>query len=187
MLRALGSDFLRGTAGGTLMVIAGFLAIPPALTWLLWLAHGLPSATALRSPDAPMRYYFSFAGMMWLALTALGAMYNARVMRRNMGLPLSTGLLAVWHLGSICTLVFCGNLTAQLCYKYAWQVTWPILGDLAMRLRQDGNGIDLAFDSHGARKYPPEFLLSFAWLYINALLRECRQVDPSLPRLSRYL
>jgi hypothetical protein len=68
-----------------------------------------------------------------------------------------------------------------------WQVTWPILGDLAMRLRQDGNGIDMAFDSHGARKYAPEFLLSFAWLYINALLRECRQVDPSLPRLSRYL
>jgi hypothetical protein len=68
-----------------------------------------------------------------------------------------------------------------------WQVSWPILGDLAMRLRQDGNGIDMAFDSYGARKYPPEFLLSFAWLYINALLRECRQVDPSLPRLSRYL
>lgn len=127
MLRALGSDFLRGTAGGTLMVIAAFLAIPPVLTWLLWLAHGLPAATALRSPDAPMRYYFSFVGMMWLALTALGAMYNARVMRRNMGLPLSTGMLAAWHLGSICTLVFCGNLTAQLCYKFAWHVTWPVL------------------------------------------------------------
>lgn len=127
MLRALGTDFLRGTAGGTLLVIAAFLAIPPALTWLLWLAHGLPSATALRSPDAPMRYYFSFVGMMWLALTALGAMYNARVMRRNMGLPLSTGMLAAWHLGSICTLVFCGNLTAQLCYRYAWHVTWPIV------------------------------------------------------------
>lgn len=68
-----------------------------------------------------------------------------------------------------------------------WQVTWPILGDLAMRFRQNGNGREVAFDSHGARKYAPEFLMSFAWLYINALLRECRQVDPSLPRLSRYL
>jgi len=67
-----------------------------------------------------------------------------------------------------------------------WQVSWPILGDLAMRLSQRGDGREVAFDSHGARKYAPEFLMSFAWLYINALLRECRQVDPSLPRLSRY-
>jgi len=67
-----------------------------------------------------------------------------------------------------------------------WQVTWPILGDLAMRLSQNSDGSEVAFDSHGARKYAPELLMSFAWLYINALLRECRQVDPSLPRLSRY-
>lgn len=67
-----------------------------------------------------------------------------------------------------------------------WQVDWPILGDLCMRLRQSGNNSEVAFDSHGARKYAPELLMSFAWLYINALLRECRQVDPSLPRLSRY-
>ncbi len=67
-----------------------------------------------------------------------------------------------------------------------WQVTWPILGDLTMRLSQNGEGSEVAFDSHGARKYAPELLMSFAWLYINALLRECRQVDPSLPRLSRY-
>jgi len=67
-----------------------------------------------------------------------------------------------------------------------WQVAWPILGDLSMRLRQSGNGSEVAFDSHGARKYAPELLMSFVWLYINALLRECRQVEPSLPRLSRY-
>jgi hypothetical protein len=67
-----------------------------------------------------------------------------------------------------------------------WQVTWPILGDLAMRLSQTGDTSEVAFDSHGARKYAPELLMSFAWLYVNALLRECRQVDPSLPRLSRY-
>jgi hypothetical protein len=67
-----------------------------------------------------------------------------------------------------------------------WQVSWPILGDLAMRLSQNGDDSEVAFDSHGARKYAPELLMSFAWLYVNALLRECRQVDPSLPRLSRY-
>jgi hypothetical protein len=69
----------------------------------------------------------------------------------------------------------------------AWEVAWPILGDLAFKLRvAPGETIDLAYDNHGARKYGPEFLTSFSWLYINALLRECRQVDDSLPRLSRY-
>jgi hypothetical protein len=67
-----------------------------------------------------------------------------------------------------------------------WQVAWPVLGDLAFRLSRGPEGIGLAFDDYGARKYPPEFLLSFSWLYTNALLREYRQVDPSLPRLSRY-
>ena len=56
-----------------------------------------------------------------------------------------------------------------------------------MRLSHNSSGSEVAFDSHGANKYAPEFLLSFAWLYINALLRECRQIEPSLPRLSRYL
>jgi hypothetical protein len=69
----------------------------------------------------------------------------------------------------------------------AWQVVWPLLGDLAFRLQGSPAGMAVAFDSHGARKYAPEFLMSFAWLYINALLREYRQVEPSLPRLSRYL
>ena len=67
-----------------------------------------------------------------------------------------------------------------------WQVVWPILGDLSFRLRMAGGASEMAFDSQGARKYGPEFLTSFSWLYINALLRECRQVDPSLPQLSRY-
>jgi hypothetical protein len=67
-----------------------------------------------------------------------------------------------------------------------WEVVWRLLGDLAMRLQVTAAGIEVAFDRHGARKYAPEFLMSFAWLFVNALLRECRQVDPSLPRLSRY-
>ena len=66
-----------------------------------------------------------------------------------------------------------------------WQVVWPLLGDLACRFRMAGSA-ELAFDSVGASKYAPELLLSFAWIYLNALLRECRQVDPSLPQLSRY-
>lgn len=69
-----------------------------------------------------------------------------------------------------------------------WQVDWPILGDLSMRLSlTDSRGLEIFFDSHGAGKYGPEFLMSFAWLYLNAFLRECRQVEPSLPKLSRYL
>ena len=67
-----------------------------------------------------------------------------------------------------------------------WQVVWPILGDLAYRFRMAGGASEMAFDSHGARKYGPEFLTSFSWLYLNALLRACRQVDASLPQLSRY-
>ncbi|MCL6620473.1 MAG: hypothetical protein K6T55_00075 [Syntrophobacterales bacterium] len=68
-----------------------------------------------------------------------------------------------------------------------WEVVWPLLGDAAFRLTLTAGQVDLAFDRHGARKYAPELLLSFAWLYINALIREYRQVDPALPRLSRYL
>jgi hypothetical protein len=67
-----------------------------------------------------------------------------------------------------------------------WQVIWPLLGDLSFRFRVTEGATEMAFDSVGARKYGPEFLTSFAWLYLNALLRECRQVDPSLPQLSRY-
>ncbi|MCL4503392.1 MAG: hypothetical protein M1438_16325 [Deltaproteobacteria bacterium] len=67
-----------------------------------------------------------------------------------------------------------------------WQVVWPILGDLAYRFQMSGGASEMAFDSVGARKYGPEFLTSFSWLYLNALLRECRQVDPALPQLSRY-
>ena len=67
-----------------------------------------------------------------------------------------------------------------------WEVIWPLLGDLALRFRYGPWGAEMAFDCHGARKYSPEFLLSFAWLYLNGLLRECRHVDDSLPKLSRY-
>lgn len=68
-----------------------------------------------------------------------------------------------------------------------WEIVWPVLGDLRYRLRVSSRELQVDFDDHGARKYAPEFLMSFAWLYLNALLRECRQVDPGLPRLSRYL
>jgi hypothetical protein len=71
-------------------------------------------------------------------------------------------------------------------WDHGWEAAWPVLGDLSLRLRGSSQEVEAAFDSHGARKYPPEFLLSFAWLYANALLREGRRVDPSLPRLSRY-
>jgi len=78
----------------------------------------------------------------------------------------------------------CGRAWA---WPGGWEVVWPVLGDLAMRLSCFAQSPEVAFDSHGAQKYEPEFLMSFAWLYINAFLRECRQVEPSLPRLSEYL
>ena len=68
----------------------------------------------------------------------------------------------------------------------AWEVTWPLLGDLSFRFSYGPAGSEMAFDSHGARKYGPDFLMSFTWLYINGLLRECRQVDDTLPKLSAY-
>jgi hypothetical protein len=77
----------------------------------------------------------------------------------------------------------CGSFAED---RELWQVTWPLLGDLSFRFRYGPRGSEMAFDSHGARKYGPEFLMSFAWLYLNGLLRECRQVDDSLPQLSRY-
>ncbi|MHB8069584.1 MAG: hypothetical protein ACYDIC_16960 [Desulfobaccales bacterium] len=67
-----------------------------------------------------------------------------------------------------------------------WEIVWPLLGDLLYRLQVSAGEVQVAFDDHGARKYAPEFLMSFAWLYLNALLRECRQVDPELPQISRY-
>jgi hypothetical protein len=67
----------------------------------------------------------------------------------------------------------------------SWEVAWPLLGDLSFRFRYGPAGSEMAFDSHGARKYAPEFLMSLTWLYINGLLRECRQVDDALPKLSR--
>jgi len=51
----------------------------------------------------------------------------------------------------------------------AWEVTWPLLGDLSFKFRYGPAGSEMAFDSHGARKYAPEFLLSLTWLYINGL------------------
>ena len=68
----------------------------------------------------------------------------------------------------------CGTFAQSAGY---WEVAWPLLGDLSFRFRYGPAGWEMAFDSHGARKYAPEFLLSLTWLYINGLLRECRQVD----------
>lgn len=122
-------------------------------------------------------------GPEWLAFedfaAAAGPMKDVSLGARQELLPLLTPEVVEVALRRL----DCGASTAL---ERGWQVVWPILGDLSCRFRVlDGAG-DLAFDNHGARKYGPEFLASFSWLYINALLRECRQVDSSLPRLSRY-
>lgn len=113
------------------------------------------------------------------ASAAAGPMKDVSLGAREELLPLLTAEVVEVALRRL----DCGDFAAL---EGGWQVVWPILGDLAFRFRVAGGAGAMAFDSHGARKYGPEFLTSFSWLYINALLRECRQVDPSLPKLSRY-
>mgnify|MGYP005841325449 CR=1 FL=1 len=67
-----------------------------------------------------------------------------------------------------------------------WSILWSILPDLILRASLDQAEFDLAYEANGAAKYGPEFLISFAWLYLNALLRQARQVDPGLPQLSSF-
>lgn len=67
-----------------------------------------------------------------------------------------------------------------------WEISWPILPDLVLQLKKAGPTVEVAYEAGGAVKYPAELLGSFAWLHLNALLREARQVDPSLPQLSGY-
>ena len=67
-----------------------------------------------------------------------------------------------------------------------WEICWLVLPDLLLRLRRIGPEVEAAYEANGAAKYPVDLLGSFAWLYLNAFLREARQVDPSLPQLSAY-
>lgn len=67
-----------------------------------------------------------------------------------------------------------------------WTITWEVLPDLALRAVCGNKNLEVAYDDRGAVKYAADFLISFAWLYLNALLREARQVDPNLPKLSSY-
>ena len=120
--------------------------------------------------------WLSFADF---AAAAAGPMKDVSLGAREEVLPLLTPEVVEVALRRM----DCGDLAV---IERGWQVVWPLLGDLAFRFRVAGHASEMAFDSHGAHKYGPEFLTSFAWLYINALLRECRQVDPSLPQLSRY-
>ena len=67
-----------------------------------------------------------------------------------------------------------------------WIITWKVLPDLELRARCQENTFEVAYEAGGVAKYAPDFLISFAWLYLNALLREARQVNPALPKLSSY-
>lgn len=67
-----------------------------------------------------------------------------------------------------------------------WTITWQVLPDLLLRAVCQPNTFEVAYEADGIAKYAPDFLISFAWLYLNALLREARQVDPTLPQLSSY-
>jgi hypothetical protein len=67
-----------------------------------------------------------------------------------------------------------------------WIIFWQVLPDLALRVTCRSPELEVAYEADGVAKYAPDFLISFAWLYLNALLREARQVNPSLPQLSSY-
>jgi hypothetical protein len=67
-----------------------------------------------------------------------------------------------------------------------WTITWKVLPDLELRAACTNHAFEVAYDANGVAKYAPDFLISFAWLYLNALLREARQVNPALPKLSSY-
>lgn len=67
-----------------------------------------------------------------------------------------------------------------------WTIVWPVLPDLLLRASRTENHLEVAYEADGAAKYGPEFLISFAWLYLNALLRQARQVNPALPQLSAF-
>jgi hypothetical protein len=68
----------------------------------------------------------------------------------------------------------------------AWTIIWQVLPDLKLRAVNEKNAFEVAYEADGVAKYAPDFLISFAWLYLNALLREARQVNPALPKLSSY-
>jgi hypothetical protein len=67
-----------------------------------------------------------------------------------------------------------------------WSITWQVLPDLLLRAVCQSDTFEVAYNTDGVAKYAPDFLISFAWLYLNALLRQARQVDPTLPQLSSY-
>lgn len=67
-----------------------------------------------------------------------------------------------------------------------WIIVWQVLPDLELRVQCQPPKIEIAYEADGVAKYAPDFLISFAWLYLNALLREARKVNPNLPQLSSY-
>jgi len=67
-----------------------------------------------------------------------------------------------------------------------WRISWQVLPDLELRAVCRPSEVEIAYEADGAAKYGPDFLISFAWLYLNALLREARKVNPHLPQLSSY-
>ncbi len=123
-------------------------------------------------------------GADWLTLAALEAQHGGGLQRftlqgrQEVLLRLSpeVAAAAIWR------------LDAGLCQvrSHGWSVCWQVLPDLVLRVNCENGRLDLAYEANGAAKYGPEFLISFAWLYLNALLRQARQVDPELPQLSSY-
>jgi len=123
-------------------------------------------------------------GDAWLTLAALEAEHGHGLQRFTLQgrqevllcLTPEVAAAATWRLAS-------GTCQTG---NQGWTISWPILPDLIFRVSRENDRLDLAYEVNGAAKYGPEFLISFAWLYLNALLRQARQVDPNLPQLSKY-
>ncbi|MGQ9921534.1 MAG: hypothetical protein ACUVRZ_09440 [Desulfobacca sp.] len=123
-------------------------------------------------------------GADWLDLAALEAQHGPGLQRFTWqgraavlrGLTPEVAAAASWRLAS-------GQCQTR---NDGWLISWAVLPDLLLRVGREGDRLDLAYEANGAAKYGPEFLISFAWLYLNALLRQARQVDPTLPQLSSY-
>lgn len=120
-------DLFRNARAGTMQIVVGFCITPFAFAWLLFYSNELPLQDAMQMAEKPFRFYFNYVAMLFFSMTTYAALVTARVARRNAGLPVSSRLLSLWHLGSMCGLVLLTNLVIQTFYRFVYGVTWPIV------------------------------------------------------------
>lgn len=126
----------------------------------------------------------SSPGQTWISLAALGARHQSDLERFTLqGRQEVLGRLSPAVAEAACWRLGCGHSQTT---DRGWAILWHVLPDLLLRVGWDGQHLEVAFEEVGVEKYGAEFLISFAWLYLNGLLRQARQIDASLPQLSAY-